>query len=200
MAAGVRRLPPKVRAAVDSTGFDGRVVSRYFTRRAGRRIAQKRWPKLTAVVDTATHLLLAAGVTRGPTQDAPHLVPAVRAAAKRHPIDTVLADAGYDSEANHATCRTRLGVRSTVIALNRRGTRKWPKTTYRRQMVRRFRRKPKGSRSKRVYGQRWQGESGFSRLKRRLGSTVAAVRWVAQKGELVLRCIVYNLMLLAASP
>jgi len=29
---------------------------------------------------------------------------------------------------------------------------------------------------------------------------VAAVRWVAQKGELVLRCIVYNLMLLAASP
>jgi len=26
------------------------------------------------------------------------------------------------------------------------------------------------------------------------------VRWVAQKGELVLRCIVYNLMLLAASP
>lgn len=189
-----------MRAAVDATGFDGRVVSRYFTRRAGRRIAQSRWPKLTAVVDTASHLLLATSVTRGPTRDAPHLIPAVRAATERVRVDTVLADAGYDSEANHAVPRTELGVRSTVIALNRRGTRKWPKTTYRRQMVRRFRRKPKGARSKRVYGQRWQGESGFSRLKRRLGSTVSAVRWVAQKAELVLRCITYNLMLLADSP
>lgn len=189
-----------MRVAVDATGLDGRVVSRYFTRRAGRRIAQKRWPKLTAVVDTATHLMLAAGVTRGPSQDAPHLLPAVRAAARRVRIDTVLADAGYDSEGNHATCRAELGVRSTVIALNRRGTRKWPPTTYRRQMVRRFRKKPRGSRSRRVYGQRWQGESGFSRLKRRLGSTVAAVTWANQKAEILLRVIVYNLMLLAASP
>jgi IS4 transposase len=53
-------------------------------------------------------------------------------------------------------------------------------------MVRRFRPKPRGSKGKRVYGQRWQTESGFSRLKRRLGSTVSAVR-----------CIVYNLTLLA---
>ncbi len=199
MAAAARLLPPKPRAAVDATGFDGRVVSRYFTRSAGRRIAQKRWPKLTAVVDTASHLVLAAGVTRGPTQDAPHLVPAVRAAVKRHRIDTVLADAGYDGEANHAVPRTGLGVRSTVIALNRRGTRKWPKTTYRRQMVRRFRKKAKGSRHRRVYGQRWQAESRFSRLKRRLGSTVAAVRWAAQKAEIILRCVVYNLRLLAGS-
>ena len=189
-----------MRVAADATGFDGRVVSRYFTRRAGRRIAQRHWPKLTAVVDTATHLILAAGVTRGPTQDAPHLVPAVRAATKRVRVDTVLADAGYDSEANHAVPRGELGVRSTVIGLNRRGTRKWPPTKFRRQMVRRFRTKPKGSRAKRVYGQRWPIESGFSRLKRVLGSTVRAVRWVAQKAELILRCITYNLMLLAASP
>ena len=69
----------------------------------------------------------------------PQLLPAVRRAVKNTPIDTLLADAGYDAEANHATCRERLGIRSTVIALNWRGSRKWPRAKYRRQMVRRFR-------------------------------------------------------------
>lgn len=200
MTAGRRILPAKPRVAVDATGFDGPVVSRYFTRRSGRRVRQRHWPKVTVALDTASHLLLSGRVSRGPGQDAPHLVPVVRAAVAGHPVDTLLADAGYDSEDNHATPRRRLGVRSTVIPLNRRGTRKHPPTKYRKQMLRRFR-KPKGKRRpRRVYGQRWQVESGFSRLKRLLKSTVRAVTWANQKKELLLRLIVYNLMILAASP
>jgi hypothetical protein len=183
---------------VDSTGYDARPVSGYYVRRAGRRSRQRRWPKLTAVADTRTHAILSAGVTRGPTQDAPHLAPAVRAAVKVTPIDTLLADAGYDAEGNHETCRGPLGIRSTVIALNWRGSRRWPRAKYRRQMVRRFRKPPKGSRYRRVYGQRWQVESAFSRLKRRLGASVAATRWVNQKTEILLKVLTYNLMLLAA--
>jgi transposase len=197
--AGRRLLPAKPRAAVDSTGYEARAVSRYFVVASGRRSRQRHWPKLTVVLDTASHLFLAARVARGPTQDAPHLLPAVRDAAGRHPIDTVLADAGYDSEANHTAPR-QFGVRATVIALNWRGSRTWPKTRFRRQMVGRFRKKPAGSRSKRVYGQRWQVESGFSRNKRLLGSAVRATTWVNQKKELLLRVIVHNLMLLAAGP
>lgn len=191
-------LPAKVRAAVDSTGFEARVVSRYFVFRAGRRSRQRRWPKLTAVIDTHTHLYLSCRVTRGPSQDASHLRPAVRDAVKNRPIDTLLGDGAYDSEDNHATPREKLGIRSTVIPLNWRGSRKWPQTTYRRQMVRRFRKKPKGSRHRRVYGQRWQVESVFSRSKRRLGSALRAVLWKNQKKELRLRVIVHNLMLIAA--
>jgi hypothetical protein len=175
-------------------------VSGYFVVVSGRRVRQKRWPKLTAVIDTATHRFLAARVTRGPSQDAPHLVPAVRQALRAGPLEALFADAAYDSEDNHRTPREVLGVRTTVIALNWRGTRKWPKTRYRRQMVRRFRRKPRGSRSKRVYGQRWQIESAFSRNKRRLGSTVGAARWVYQKVEILLKVLVHNLMLKAARP
>ena len=166
--------------------------------RAGRRGRQRRWAKLTDVLDTASHLYLAARVTRGPGRDAGHLVPAARDATRNHPVDTLLADAGYDSEANHAVPRGRLGVRSTVIALNRRGSRRKPKTEFRRQMVRRFRKKPRGSRRKRVYGRRWQVESGFSRSKRLLGSAPRATTWVNQKKELLLRVIVHNLMILAA--
>jgi hypothetical protein len=183
---------------VDSTGYDARPVSGYFVVRSGRRTRQKRWPKLTAVIDVATHRFLAARVTRGPSQDAPHLLPVVRQAIRGGPLDTLLADAAYDSEDNHATPRDEWGVRSTVIALNWRGSRRWPKTKYRRQMVRRFRRKPRGSRSKRVYGQRWQIESAFSRNKRRLSAAVLAVKWPNQKKEILLKILTHNLMLNAA--
>jgi hypothetical protein len=149
------------------------------------------------VVDTRTHRFLSASVTRGPGQDAPRLIPAVRQATRRLAIDTLLADAAYDSEANHAITREELGVRSTVIALNWRGSRKWPTTTYRRQMVRRFHKKPSGSRSKRVYGQRWQAESVFSRIKRRLGASLGALKWINQKNEILLKVLTHNILLLA---
>jgi hypothetical protein len=173
-------------------------VSRYFAVQFGRRTRQKHWPKLTAVIDTRTHRVLAADVTRAPRQDAPRLVPVVRRAVGHTPIDTVLADAGYDSESNHATCRAELGVRSTVIALNWRGSRTWPQSKYRRQMVKRFRKRPRGSRSKRVYGQRAQAESAFSRNKRRLGAWVRATRWANQKTEILLKVLAHNIMLRAA--
>jgi transposase len=191
-------MPRKIHAIVDSTGYDARTVSRYYVWRRGRRGRQKRWPKLTAVLEASTHFFLAARVTHGPSQDAPHLRPVLRDAVRRCPIDTVLADAAYDSEANHEHTRKRLGVRSTVIPLNRRGTRKRPPTVYRRQMLIRFRPKPKGSRHRRLYGQRWQIESGFSRNKRLLGSALRATLWVNQKKELLLRAIVHNIMILAA--
>lgn len=185
-------------AAVDATGYDARPVSGYFVRRYGRRGTQNRWPKLTAVVDTRTHQFLAATVTRGPRQDAPQLLPAVRRAVRNTPIDTLLADAGYDAEANHATCRERLGIRSTVIALNWRGSRKWPRAKYRRQMVKRFRTRTQAARRRRVYARRVQAESVFSRVKRRLGAAVAAVRWVNQKTEILLKAFAHNVLLLAA--
>ncbi len=151
------------------------------------------------VLDTATHLLLSAHVTRGPSQDSPQLRPTARAAHARCPLDTLLGDTACDAEHNHALGRDQLGIRSTVFPLNRRnGGRKWPRTKYRRQMVKRFRQKPKGRRHKRVYGQRWQVESGFSRHKRLLGSALRARVWASQKKEVLLRVITHNLMILAA--
>jgi len=113
--------------------------------------------------------------------------------------DRVLADAAFDAEEHHRYCREDLGVRATVIPLNRRNRgRKWPTTTYRRQMARRFRKKPRGSRHRRVYGQRWQAESAFSRHKRRLGSALGARSDGAREREGRLRVLTHNLMLLAA--
>jgi hypothetical protein len=49
---------------------------------------------------------------------------------------------------------------------------------------------------KRIYGQRWQVESVFSRYKRRLGSALTATSWMGQKREAYLRVLTYNLMLI----
>ncbi len=139
-------------------------------------------------------------MSRGPSQDSPQFRPTVRAACGRCPVDTLLGDGAFDAEHNHALAHRRLDVRSTVIPLNRRNTgRRWPKTKYRRQMVRRNRRTPRHSRYRRVYGQRWQVESGFSRTKRLLGSALRARKWVNQRKEILMRVLTHNIMLLAAA-
>ncbi len=178
--------------AVDATGLETRHVSAHFgMRRAnGKGHRQRAWPKLTAVVHTRSHLIFAAVPDIGPSQDSPGFTPAMRQAAGLVAIDTALGDAGYDAEHNHRLCREELGVRQTVIRLNRRNTgRRWPKTRYRRAMRRRFPRP--------LYNQRWHAESGFSQHKRRLGSALTARRREAQDRELTIRAVTHNLMLLA---
>src|SRR5262249_49867143 len=193
-------IGPKPRAAIAATGYEARHVSRYCVWRSGKRHRRRSWPQLTAVLETGSHLLLSAHVSRGPSQDSPQFKPAARAAQARCPLDTLLGDSGYDAEHNHAYGRGRLKIRSTLFPLNRRNTgRRWPKTRYRRQMRRRVRRRARRSRYRRVYGQRWQVESGWSRNKRLLGSAVRARKWVNQKKEILLRVLTRNLMLLAST-
>lgn len=158
-------------AAVDATGLETRHVSAHFgmRRAGGKGHRQRAWPKLTAVVDTHSHLILGAVPGVGPSQDSPDFTPAMRQAAELVTIDTALGDAGYDAEHNHRLCREELGVRRTVIRLNRRNTgRRWPKSPYRRAMRKRFEGK--------LHNQRWHAESGFNQHKRRLGSALTARR------------------------
>jgi transposase len=190
----------KPTAAVDGTGLESRHTSRYFFKRAGKKHTSRLWTKLTVACDTASHFFVGATVTPGPSNDSPQFRPVVAAGSLVVAFDRVLADAAFDSEEHHRYAREELGVRSTVIPLNRRNRgRKRPKTKYRRQMVRRFRKKPKGSRHRRVYGQRWQAESAFSRHKRRLGSALGGRSDPSRERECFLRVLTHNIMLLAAA-
>ena len=185
-------LAPGATVAVDATGLEPHPASAYYTDRRGGgagRYRRRRWPKLTAVFDIASHFIVSAVATTGPSQDSAQFAPAVRQAAAVLALARLLADAAYDAEHNHALCRERLGIRRTVIALNPRGTgRRWPRTRYRRQMKRRW--------CRRLYGQRWQAESGFSRHKRRLGAALTARRPLARRRELLLRVLTHNLMII----
>ena len=182
-------------AAIDSTGLETRHASRYYTRRSWRHQGhlKTRFPKLSAICDTATHLVLGAVVDRGPKVDHVEFEATVRDALSRQPFATLLGDAGYDSEKAHRLCREHLGIRS-LFALNPCGRRRLDgrpqriTSPYRRRLARRF--------PKKTYGQRWQIETVFSMLKRRLGSALRARRPHSQKREIALRLLTHNLMIL----
>jgi hypothetical protein len=83
--------------AADATGLDSRHASRHYVHRSGgRRFAKLPWPKLTVACHTGSHLLVAANVSRGPSQDAPQFPPVIRQARRRVRLRRVpvLGDAG----------------------------------------------------------------------------------------------------------
>src|SRR2546422_2180700 len=182
------------RAALDSTGFSCGHASLYYTRRraGGGKIPvfYKRYAKLELAADCATHLILAAIAGRGPRVDIDRFVPLLDQALDRVLLDTVLADAGYDSEPNHRHAREIRGVRSYIPPLHGRPTPKLPTGRYRRQMKQRLT-KDYGS-----YGQRWQVETVNSMIKRRIAAHVAARTYWSQCRELMLLIITHNTMIL----
>jgi hypothetical protein len=187
--------PTSKLAAIDSTGMESRHVSHYFTRRSERHNAhfKARYPKLSAVCDTRSHLLLGITINRGPTVDHCEFVPTLQRARSRQPILTLLGDAGYDSEKAHRLCREQLGIRSIFPPrINGRprydGTLQRMHGIYRPRLRRRFPRK--------TYGQRWQIETVFSMLKRLLGAALRARSHHSQSREIALRVITLNLMIL----
>src|SRR6267143_68448 len=100
-------------------------------------------------------LLLAQRARQGPGCDARSLPELLDMAARGAPLGVVLADAEFDSEANHQHIRQRLGAKS-IIPARRRGV---PNGAIRNQMFRAFPKKP--------YRQRSKIESIFSAVKRK---------------------------------
>ena len=176
-------------AAVDATGLETRYTSRHFIQcRRRESFYRRRWPKLTIVCDIKTHLIAGCIVTRGPSMDFPNLEKVMSQSQRYIHFDKLLADAGYDSEANHVYCREKLNICSTVIAYNPRRTSKLPTSKYRRQMATQF--------DSQAYGQRWQVESVFSRHKRLLGSALRNRTAKSRKRECLLRVLTHNLMII----
>jgi len=176
-------------AAVDATGLESRHTSRHYVRRKGyKRFLRYHWPKITAVCETHTHLFAGCIVTRGPSNDSPQFAPAIIQASQFVQFDQLLADAGYDGEHNHRLCREQLGRAVTMIPLNRRRGRKWPKSKYRRQMKTQF--------DKELYNQRWQIESVYSRNKRLLGSALRGRTEPSRQRECLLRILTHDLMII----
>ena len=104
-------------AAFDSTGLDCGHRSFYYVRRRSatskrwQRVAYSRYAKLELVVDTANHLVLTSWPGRGPRPDTDRFVPLLKETVRQVRLAAALADAGYDSEANHQYARDVQGVR-----------------------------------------------------------------------------------------
>jgi hypothetical protein len=126
---------------------------------------------------------------RGPAVDTDRFIPLLDEALRQVKIEIAVADAGFDSEPNHRRAREGRGVKSYIPPEIGRPTTKPPTGRYRRQMKQRLNKDYGG------YGQRWQAETGFSVLKRRLGSAVNGRSYQSQCRELMLFVLTYNLMI-----
>ena len=153
------------------------------------KVRYSRYAKLETAFDCATHLIVGAIPRRGPAVDTDRFVPLLDEALRQVKITVALADAGFDSEGNHRHAREKRGVKSYIPPNAGRPTKKLPTGRYRRQMKQRLN-KDYGS-----YGQRWQAETGFSVVKRRLGSAVNGRSYQSQCRELMLFVLTYNLMI-----
>ena len=179
-------------AALDGTGLESRHISAYFLhRQRAKEIRQEkytRYPKVGLLCDCTSHLIVAAVPGRGPGSDSVHFRQALKEALRCVSIDTLLADAGYDSEAAHVHARLTLGIRSIIPSTRGRPTDK-PPTGYYRRLMRR-------SLDQKKYGQRWQVETVASMLKRNLGSALRARLYRTQGREITLRVLAHNIMIL----
>jgi hypothetical protein len=190
---GRRRTVPL--AAFDSTGFDCGHASRYYVRRRShdgktvQKTTYSRYGKLETAVDCGNHLIIAAIPSRGPRVATDRFVPLLEKVLPRVKLLTVLADAGYDSEPNHRYAREERGVRSVLPATAGRPTTKPPTGRYRRLMKRRL------TKHYCRYGQRWQVETVYSMIKRRLGAIIQGRSYWSQCRDLMLLALTYNIML-----
>lgn len=187
-----RYLPTRIRASLDSTGWDAHYASRYFLERCrGRTRRYTRWVKTTFVCDNSTHFILAIVSGRGPGNDAPFFPPAVRQAARRRALESVGADMAFDAEAFHALCRDELGALQTAIPINRRNAKPGllPMTRYRRAMALQF---PTA-----LYRQRNHAECVVSQCKRRICPSLRARSDPGRTWESELKALTFNTLLLA---
>jgi transposase len=186
-----RRVPL---AAVDGTGMESRHTSRYYVKRRSRtgsdtqETTYSKYPKVVLVTDCYSHLVLAAVPGRGPGSDLRQFKAAVKDAAGRARIGTLLADADYDAEWVHEHVRT-YSIRTIIPPERGRPTDKLPVGRWRRRMKQWF--------DKAKYGQRWQTETVNSMIKRRLGSALRARAYWSQCREIILRVITHNVMIVA---
>jgi hypothetical protein len=202
--------------AIDSTCFERRHRSGHYDRRCrhmtlkprdaaakhpgkwgqtvndARSQSLRRLPKLAIAVDSGCHLILSAKVRIGNGSDAPDFDDLLYQAWRRGRVKTVVADAGYDSEANHRIARHDLGVRSIISPGIGRRTSKPPAGRWRRHMARRLKRKA----DQKQYGQRAQSETAHSTIKRNQSAALRSRTPERQKKEMMLRVLTHNIMLL----
>jgi len=212
-------------AAGDSTGLENRHCSAYFIKRKARgqtnaphawptagnpsenrgksrgnplyqTAVYTRYPKLSLLIDCATHAILAVLTSRGPRPDIQELAPLLADLPRGIRLGKLALDAGFDSESNHQLCRHEHGIASLIPPKHGRPAKPGKRLTghWRQTMTHRFKTQTRRRRS--GYTQRWQIETVHSMIKRNLGEELMSRSYHAQNREMRWMAIVHNIMIL----
>lgn len=186
-------------AAADSTGMDTHHASRYFIWRSHRtktgkqpkkRVSYRRFGKLMVLACCASHLILSATASAGPTPDVGQLRELMADPHEGVVIERLVADAGFDSAHNHKLLREEHGILSVIPPGHGRPAKdgKLPDNPYRRLMKTRFNRK--------AYRHRVQVETIMSMLKRNLGTALRGRTYQSRRRDMLLMCLTHNVAIL----
>ena len=196
---GTRKVAEKIElVAADSTGFESTRCSHYFVRRRQRGQQQvqnpnyqtttyRRFAKVGVVVDCGNHMILATHRGQGPCPDVDQLENLLAGFVNNAVPETMLLDAGYDSEANHQLLREELGIESWIPPRIGRPTGKLPAGKWRCLMATDF--------NEELFGQRWQCETVMFMLKQHQGDAVKARKYQTGRREMGLMCVTHNIMI-----
>jgi len=188
--------------SLDSTGFSITNASYYYTvtikhrqesrgkpglGRSRKRRMIKKYLKVTILVDTASQKILAVCVRRGPDNDNKDFVRLFNGIEENRKVNIgmVLADKGYDSEANHEYVHEILGADSIIPA------RRYQHDDYKTRG--KYRKKMKAGYDLDTYRRRNISETVNSVLKRKMGDCVKAKNVLNQNREILFISLAYNL-------
>lgn len=182
------------RAAMDSTGLESSPASPYFVRRRAatgspwKSMVYHRFPKLALLCKTDSHFVLGYRSGRGPLPDVVDFQPLLSDVLERVRLTSIVADAGYDSEANHVFGRETCQVRTIIPPKRGRPGTKPARGRYRRLMQARF--------DTAAYRSRCQVETVVSMIKRRQESFLRSRSYWSQCRDLRLKVLTHNIMIL----
>ena len=167
---------------------------RYFVKRRCRKetlwntMVYHRYPKLGIVSDVTNDFTLAFQSGRTPCPDVGEFKGLITQASKRVPMKCIIADAGYDSEPNHAFAREQMSLRTIIPAQHGRPTNKPAKVHCRRLMQARF-----GNEN---YCRRSQVKTVMSMIKQRRGSFCKGKTYWSRCREVHRMALAHNIMIL----
>ena len=185
-------------AAGDSSGFDARHASRYYTHRRDnnksdpnrpkKRVSYKRFGKLMLIVCTKSHAILGMVASEGPTPDIDQLDDVLGEVKADVSIKHMVLDAGFDSAHNHELLREGYGILSTIPPEHGRPAKNpnaLPGNKYRPRMQTHFNRTS--------YRRRPQVETAFSMLKRNFGEALRGRTHYSRRRDMYLRALTHNI-------
>ncbi len=168
-------------AGIDATGFGHGQSSYYYTKRAKLR---RKFVKMSAISDMKSQIICAIKIRHRTRHDGIDFVPLLQKANRIIPIDTVVADKGYDSERNHVESDS-LGIVS-IIPPRYEYVPVYKTRGYHRKRLKRY------GYDESLYHQRNKTETIFSVIKKMFGENVTSRKISTQNRELFHRVIAYN--------
>jgi hypothetical protein len=189
-------------SAADSTGFATHHASRYFIWRKDnqkdkdrpqKRVSYRKYGKLMVLICCASHLVLAAVASAGPTPDIDELEGLMGKVTPAVTIERLIADAGFDSADNHKLLREEHGILSTIPPKHGRPPKDpdaLPADPYRRLMKTRF--------NTQAYRKRPQVETGISMLKRNFGDCLRGRTYHSRRRDMLLMVLTHNIAIVFA--